>query len=153
MSDTNQSFPTWPPSNPNGKAEKDGYSARFYPGFVRRLAVRGPDGTETELYNQHDKPFFLPPGHQKPWATSTLELVRPDGRRLVLHIEDPDQQIDRIEVHLKGKDHGGVAVPLMEMDGLAPSGDSPPPPPPPGEVLICEDGVVLCPPMCPEGPG
>lgn len=150
MSDTNQSFPNWPPSNPNGKAEKGGYSARFYPGFVRRLAVRSPDGTETELYRQSET-FFLPPGTNRPWPTSAVEFVRPDGRRLVLQIEDPDQQIDRIEVHLKG--NGASVVPIGETDGLTPSGEDPPPPPPPGEVLICEDGVVLCPPMCPEGPG
>jgi hypothetical protein len=147
MSDTNQTFSN-PPSNPNAMVQKDGYSARFYPGFVRRLAVRSPEGTETELYRQSGT-FFLPPGFDKPWATSTLEFVRPDGRRLVLQIEDPDQQIDRIEVHLKGKD--GTPAPVMgEPDAMAPA-DEEPPPPPPGEVLICEDGAVLCPPWCPEG--
>ena len=147
MSDTSQSFPNWPPSNPNGKAEKNGYSARFYPGFVRRLIVRAPDGTETELYKQAET-FFLPPGTNKPWPISGLEFVRPDGRRLVLQIEDPDQQIDRIEIHLKGS--GATPPPLVgETDGLAAEDPGSPPPPPPGEVLVCEDGAVLCPPWCP----
>jgi hypothetical protein len=138
MSDTSQSFPNWPPSNPNGKAEKDGYSARFYPGFVRRLAVRAPDGTETELYKQSET-FFLPPGTRKPWPISGLEFVRPDGRRLVLQVEDPDQQIDRIEIHLKGSG-GATPAPIGDAELLAPAGETPagedPPPAPPGEVLI-----------------
>lgn len=149
MSGTNPTFPNRPPSNPNQRVEQNGYSARFYPGFVRRLALRAPDGTETELYRQSET-FFLPPGADKPWPTSALEFVRPDGRRLVVQIEDPDQQIDRIEIHLKGS--GATPAPLgAEMDALSSMDDGPPPPPPPGEVLVCEDGVVLCPPWCPQG--
>jgi hypothetical protein len=153
MSDPIQAFSNHPPSNPNGRAEKDGFKASFYPGFVRRLAVRGADGAETELYRQSET-FYLPPGFDKPWSSSTLEFTRPDGRRIVLQLEDPDQQIDRIEIHFKGNGTAGF-VPIGGYSGdLSPSGD-PPPPPPPGEVLICEDGVVLCPPICPEpeGPG
>lgn len=132
MNDTESSVPVHPPSDPNKSVEKDGYRARFYPGFVRRLAVLGPDG-DVELYDQGGEPFILPPGYTQPWPSSTLEFVRPDGRRVLLQIDDPDRQIDRIEVHLKS-DPGAAAG----------SGDL---------VLICEDGPTLCPPTCPEPPG
>lgn len=132
MSDTESPVPTHPPSNPDKSVEKDGYRAQFYPGFVRRLAVRGPDG-DVELYDQGGEPFILPPGDTDPWPSSTLEFVRPDGRRVLLQIDDPDRQIGRIEVYLKG-------------DGAMTDGS--------GELLlICEDGPILCPPTCPEPPG
>lgn len=146
MSDPNQAFPTRPPSNPNGRAEKDGFKASFYPGFVRRLAVRSPDGTETELYRQSET-FFLPPGQNKPWATSTVEFTRPDGRRIVMQMDDPDQLVDRIEIHFKAN-ASARAVPLGEAGDALFGGD--PPSTEAGVVLVMEDGVVLCPPLCPE---
>jgi hypothetical protein len=146
MSDPNQAFPTWPPSNPNGRAEKNGFRASFYPGFVRRLAVRSPDGTETELYRQSET-FFLPPGQNKPWATSTVEFTQPDGRRIVLQMDDPDQLVDRIEIHFKAGGSAG-AVPIATPGDALFKGE--PPAAEGGVVLVLEDGVVLCPPLCPE---
>jgi hypothetical protein len=161
MSGTDESISNYPPSNPNKSVDKDGYRASFYPGFVSRLAVKdAATGTETELYEQTEI-FYLPPGSDnKPWPTSTLQFARPDGRRIVLQIEDPHQQIGRIEIHLKGA--GNTArkdlvqrlwgpVQALTSEGLAPAeGEAPVEP---GEdpelILICEDGPVLCPPWCP----
>ncbi|HEX6037339.1 hypothetical protein [Longimicrobium sp.] len=155
MSDPNPTISNCKPSPPSERVEKDGYSARFYPGFVRRLAVRDDAGVETELYQQTSV-YCLPPGTDKPWPTSTLEFSRPDGRRIALLIEDPHQQIDRIEVRLKAAGAPLVRAEVMEQvmgsGGAALEGSDPPPPSDEGEgavVLICEDGPVLCPPMCP----
>lgn len=153
MSDTNESLPC-PPSNPNKTVDKDGYRASFYPGFVSRLAVRDAAGLETDLYRQ-ETAFCLPPGYKKPWPNSTLEFSRPDGRRIVLQIEDSHQQIGRIEIHLKDAGVPAVRPGLVkrivgDADGLL--GGEPPPPEEPDEpdiVLIVEDGPVLCPPWCP----
>jgi hypothetical protein len=152
MSDTNEPIPTCPPSNPNKIVDKDGYRASFYPGFVSRLLVRDPaTSLDTELYQQTEV-FCLPPGYRKPWPTSTLEFSRPDGRRIVLQIEDPHQQIGRIEVHLKNTDAAPVRRDLVKrvmQEGDALLGTEPAPPEEPELILICEDGPVLCPPICP----
>jgi hypothetical protein len=148
MSDTNEPIHC-PPSNPNKTVDKDGYRASFYPGFVSRLAVRDAAGQVTELYRQ-DTVFCLPPGYKKPWPSSTLEFSRPDGRRVVLQIEDSHQQIGRIEIHLKdtpGVEPGLVERIVKDPDRLV--GGDPPPPHESDIVLIVEDGPVLCPPICP----
>jgi len=146
MSDISETIPNLPPSNPNKTVDVDGYRASFYPGLVKRLAVRTTKG-EVDLYRQNEKePFVLPPGRTKPWPASTLEFVRPDGRRLLLQFDDPHRQIDRVEVHLKapstGREDGGVVA------------YSDPLPRPPGDdgkiVLVLEDQAVLCPPVCPD---
>ena len=152
MSDTQTTFPTHPPSNPNKTVEKDGYRASFYPGFVRRLAVLR-DGIETELYNQHET-FYLPPGVDKPWPCSTLEFSDLDGRRIVLQIDDPGQRIGRIEVHLKTPEEAKARPALArrlegDADGLL-GGEVPCEVEGEGRVvLILEDAPVLCPPICP----
>lgn len=153
MSDPNPTIYECKPSPPTKRVEKDGYGANFYPGFVRRLAVRDAKGQETELYRQPEgDPFCLPPGMDQPWPSSTLEFSRPDGRRLALLIEDPHRQIDRILVFLKAadapparRDDAGDALQAAAREG----GDPPPLPEGDDLVLICEDGPVLCPPMCP----
>lgn len=147
MSSTNETIPTHPPSNPNKTVDVAGYRANFYPGFVRRLAVQDPSGGVTELFRQTET-FFLPPGYKKPWASSTLEFSRPDGRRLVLQVEDPHQQVERIVVYLKGTGTATV-VPLGEEGAAQLSTTYPPPADEDGEILICDDGPVLCPPICP----
>lgn len=159
MSDTNETIPTRPPSNPNKTVDKDGYRASFYPGFVRKMSVWPDGGSQQVLYEQPregpDSHFFLPPGFTRPWASSTVEFSRPDGHRIVLQVEDPHQQIDRIEVYLKSDAPGarqleaGVSA-TAKLPRLV--GEDPPPPTPPsgGIVLVLEDGPVLCPPMCPE---
>jgi hypothetical protein len=152
MSDTNASFPIHEPSNPNVRVEKDGYKAAFYGGFVSRLAVRTAE-TETELYNQ-DRIFYLPPGREKPWPCSTLAFVGPDGRRFELQIDDPDQQIGKIEIHLKDSGNTGPRRELVQrLLGTVKGYEDADPPPAEEEggrlVVILEDAPVLCPPACP----
>lgn len=156
MSDTNEPIPC-PPSNPNKTVDKDGYRASFYPGFVSRLAVRDAAGLETELFRQTEI-FCLPPGYKRPWPNSTLEFARPDGRRIVLQIDDAHQQIGRIEIHLKdsaGAQPGLVKRMVKDADSLLGTtssllgGEPRPEPEEPDIVLIVEDGPVLCPPWCP----
>ena len=111
--------------------------------------MRDAAGQVTELYRQ-DTTFCLPPGFKKPWPSSTLEFSRPDGRRVVLQIEDSHQQIGRIEIHLKdtpGVEPGLVQRIVEDPDRLL--GGDPPPPQESDIVLIVEDGPVLCPPICP----
>ena len=149
MSDTEKSFSTPEPSKPDVHVEKDGYSASFYGGFVRQLTVR-KGTTETVLYRQEGI-FYLPPGWDKPWPSSTLHFTRPDGARISLQIENPGEQIGRIEIHLKDKSTPPLAA--VRESGMSTLGEDPPPPEDGDDtVLIVEDGPVLCPPMCPQGP-
>lgn len=157
MSGTYEPIPDCPPSNPNKHVEKDGYRASFYPGFVSRLAVEDPaGGVVTELYRQ-ETVFCLPPGKDKPWPSSTLEFVRPDGRRIALQIDDPDQQIGRIEVHLKSSAavNPELLTRVARASGITlPDGDDmlqgyEDPPRETDLKLVMEDGPVLCPPICP----
>lgn len=150
MSDTHTTFPMHEPSNPTLIVEKDGYRASFYPGFVRRLAVR-KDGVETDLYRQNEKePFYLPPGYDKPWPSSVLEFSASSGeRRILLQIDDPGQQIGRIEVQFKGTGDGRPDG-LLPRAGAAAGALVDNPPCAEGEfVLVIEDAPVLCPPACP----
>ncbi|HYW10570.1 MAG TPA: hypothetical protein VE871_01405 [Longimicrobium sp.] len=141
------------PSNPTKVVEKDGYRASFYPGFVRRLAVLR-DGVELELYNQDPtEPFFLPPGYDKPWPSSVLEFSAPSPeRRILLQIDDPGQQIGRIEIRFK-KPEAAPSGSLLSAVGDAVDsllGDPPCAGEGEGEFrLIIEDAPVLCPPICP----
>lgn len=153
MSDTKTTFPMNEPSNPTMIVEKDGYRASFYPGFVRRLAVLR-DGVELELYSQDPtEPFFLPPGYDKPWPSSVLEFSAPSPeRRILLQIDDPGQQIGRIEIQFKKPEAAPSRSLLSSADGDT---TDPPPEEPPctgeGEDfrLVIEDAPVLCPPVCP----
>lgn len=108
-----------------------GYSACFYPGFVRRLAVRQPGGAEVVLYEQSGR-FYLPAGAATPWPCSEVEFTRPDRRKIRLQIDDPHTQIARIEVVFKA-DGGGT-------DGGAEEGE--------GESLVIWESPVTCPPNC-----
>lgn len=156
MSDTGTTNYTHPPSDPTECRDNGGYRACFYPGFVRRLAVRAPDGTEKLIYEQ-EKSFVLPPGYDKPWPSSTLEYSDPSGRRLMLQIYDPGHEVDRIEVHFKSPEAvarrqsqlsasvgviGGVAASASLTAAEGEDGG--------GDVLVCENVAVLCPPICPE---
>lgn len=172
MSDTNEPIPTHPPSNPNVRVKVGDYEAALYPGFVRKLTVWNDKLEPTVLYEQGkddvDPVFYLPPGYTRPWSTNTLEFVRPGPRRILVQVEDADQQIDRIVVYLKGDtavagadaarvtDAGAEArvetSTTIRLPQLSGEGEDPPPPPPPppgGVVLVVEDGPVLCPPACP----
>lgn len=113
-----------PPSEPRECRSAAGYEFCFYPGFVRRLSLV-EDDIETVVYEQ-ERVFVLPPGQALPWPTSTLE-VRGNDRDLSMHLHDPKQEIDRVEIVLKPRGHGR-----------------------PPERLIIQDGPVLCPPLCPE---
>jgi hypothetical protein len=117
--------PLLPPSPPRECVNVGGYEVCFYPGFVRRLVLVNPDGTETPGYEQKS-PFVLPPGQVKPWPSSTIE-VQGNGASIMVQVNDPDQQIDRMEISLKARDGSGK-----------------------GARLVVEDVAVLCPPLCPE---
>lgn len=179
MSDTNEPIPTHPPSPPNVRVKVGDYEAALYPGFVRKITVWNDKLEPTVLYEQGkndvDPVFYLPPGYTKPWSTNTLEFVRPGPRRIVVQVEDAHQQIDRIEVYLKGdaaatragatadaarviqagadaQVETSATIRLPRPPRLIDGGEDPPPPPPPppgGVVLVVEDGPVLCPPACP----
>lgn len=120
--------PALPPSDPDARASAHGYEATFYPGFVRRMVLVAPDGAETVMYEQQGS-FVLPPGQDKPWPTSTFRL-RGNGRNLRLQLDDPGQQVERVEIVLKPRRGGGGS-----------------------ERLVLYDGPVFCPPVCPQGPG
>lgn len=117
--------PHLPPSPPLEHVNVDGYEVSFYPGFVRRLTLVSPDGGERTAYEQKS-PFVLPPGQNKPWPSSTLE-VRGHGTHVMVQVHDAGQDIDRIEISLKGREGRG-----------------------PGPKLVVQDGPVLCPPLCEE---
>lgn len=141
-----------PPSNPTECRENGGYRACFYPGFVRRLAVRAPDGTETLIYEQKGS-FVLPPGQDQPWPCSTLDYSDPRGRKMMLQIYDPGHEIDRIEVHFKSPQ--ALEKPLAQAAGTITADVSLLGRPVAGEedgggdVVILENVAVLCPPICP----
>ncbi|HEX8391897.1 MAG TPA: hypothetical protein VF665_05995 [Longimicrobium sp.] len=120
-----------PPSPSRKRKEKDGYVADFYPGFVRRLAVRRA-GQEVVVYEQApDDPFILPAGSDKPWDTSEIVVQGgPSARDVRLVVHDPHQEIDSIVIRLRGRS-----------PRLAGGGED--------EEIEVLDGTVLCPPMCP----
>jgi hypothetical protein len=127
MSDYVQIFP---PSPSRVFRDVDGYYAAFYPGFVRRLAVR--TGTsETVVYEQKES-FILPAGQTEAWPCSELEFSGgPGGRDIRLQVSDPLHQIARIEVVFK------------DADPSRSTGDE--------ETLVIDETPLLCPPICPEG--
>ena len=125
MSDTGGTNYTQLPPSPDRECRSAaGYDVCFYPGFVRKLTLVEGD-VRTPVYEQKE-PFVLPPGQLAPWPSSTLEL-RGNGREIVLQLNDPGQQIERVEIVLKPRGEGR----------------SP-------ERLVIQDGPVLCPPFCPE---
>lgn len=126
--------PNLPPSPGRAHAKGGGYEISFYPGFVSRLRVIGQDGSNTLLYEQKT-PYILPTGQTKPWPSSTLEIAGPGGR-VMLQLDDPDQQVDRVVVVMKRRTEGGVQA---HQDGEED-----------GDQVEAENGSVLCPPICPE---
>lgn len=130
MSDTGSTVLQSEPSPSRECREAEGYRACFYPGFVRRLAVRR--GTEEiVLYDQAGKPFVLPAGEELPWPSSGLEFTDPSGREIRLQVDDRHQRIARIEVVFKQD---------AARDGSIEDGD--------GETLVISDTPVVCPPDC-----
>jgi hypothetical protein len=91
------------PSNPHKVVKKPvggrEFTAGFYPGFARVIRVDG----ET-LYDQKTDgpdPFVLPPGTDRPWPMSSLELRNGSGRRVTITIDDPDHVVGHLEVFLR----------------------------------------------------
>jgi hypothetical protein len=75
------------------------FTAAFYPGFAREIAVNG----ET-LYDQKTDgplPFVLPSGADKPWSSSTVQLTSGKGYVVMLQIDDPEHVVDHIEIVLR----------------------------------------------------
>lgn len=117
----------------------DGHPVRsaFYGGFVSRLVYRR-NGREHELFNQQaqgPRPFVLPEDQDEPDPSSLFEFWGPGNRRVSFEINDPDRQIDRIEVKLKrpgaAADAGGVHA--MQDDD---------------DTIIIYETPVICPPTC-----
>lgn len=156
MSNTGTSNYDHPPSNPTECRDEGGYKACFYPGFVRRLALRAADGTEKLIYEQQGS-FVLPPGYDQPWPSSTLEYSDPTGRRMLLQVYDPGHEIDRIEIRFKSPQ--ALARRQAQLSGsvagestgagaevsLGAEGEEEP-----SDVLVVENVAILCPPICPD---
>lgn len=116
----------------------------FYGGFVSRVLRQSDGSLEPEvLYDQRkdgDFPFVLPAGEKRPWTSNFFEFQGgPEERNFSLHINDPQQQIERIEVVLKPRvldsDTGVVA---MQGGG--------------NDRIIIEDNSICCPPHCDVSP-
>lgn len=106
----------------------DGFRTAFYPGFARKITVRAATG-ETLLYEQNT-PFVLPAGETRPWPSSLLEFSGgPAGREIRFQLEDPRQQVARIEIVFKAQEGSEAGAE--------------------GETLVVDDTPTLCPPTCP----
>jgi hypothetical protein len=107
-------------------------SAGFYPGFARSIAVDGEIVYEQKANGPF--PFNLPEG-QGPWKSSPLILSSDKGYRVVLHLDDPHQAIDHVEIVLRPPkpetDGGGVTAYQDEAD-----------------TWTIDNTVIYCPPFC-----
>lgn len=127
MSTSDSFVQTNPPSPSREVREVDGFRAAFYPGFARKITVRSATA-ETLLYEQNT-PFVLPAGETRPWPSSLLEFSGgPAARDIRFQLEDPRQQVARIEIVFKAQDGAENAK---------------------GETLVVDDTPTLCPPTCP----
>lgn len=118
----------------NKSVGKHEFTAAFYPGFASSITVNGES-----LYNQKADgpyPFVLPSGSEKPMSTSAVDLSSTAGYRVVIHLDDPNHVVDRIEVVLRDPANGGVTA--MSADSGASGSDT---------VTIVNTPVV-CPPFC-----
>jgi hypothetical protein len=122
------------PSPPHKVVSKEigGYevSAGFYPGFVRAITVDG-----VSLYDQKSDgpmPFVLPEG-EGPWTSSALSLSSSKGYRVVLHLDDPNQAIDKLDLVLRPPRTEGGGV-VAHQEG--------------GDEWTIYNTTVLCPPYC-----
>jgi hypothetical protein len=114
------------------------YHMCFYGGFVSQVQSVSDSGTKT-LYDQKEAgnvPFVLPGGASKPWPSSVFEFSGgPGARRFTLQIEDPQREIERIEVVLKPTTKGSDrAVVAMQSDA---------------ETIVIRENPICCPPDCP----
>ncbi|HEX5725720.1 MAG TPA: hypothetical protein VFX98_09670 [Longimicrobiaceae bacterium] len=132
--------PGLPASNPTQVVAQQGYTATFYPGFVRTLSVT-PAGSEPVVLYDQSGSFVLPVGALEPYTSSVVEFAGgPQQRRLVLRVDDPRREVAAIAVYLK---------PPGWRDN--PPAEPPDPPVPAGageEVLLIRDTPFLCPPIC-----
>lgn len=131
MGDTNTTIvQQWPPSPSRECRTVDGWTACFYPGFVRRLSV-AENGVERTVVYEQEGAFFLPAGADLPWTTSQVEVSGgPNDRKVALMVDDPQREIESIVIRFK---------PRADEDGEGTE-----------EVRII-DTPILCPPICPEG--
>jgi hypothetical protein len=107
------------------------YTAGFYPGFARSIAVGG-----VSLYDQTEAgpfPFNLPDG-EGPLPSSPLNISSSKGYCLTLWLDDSEHAIDSLEVVVRdpGKSNGG-GVQGYE-DG--------------NDVWTFNNTPTLCPPFC-----
>ncbi|HET7232084.1 MAG TPA: hypothetical protein VFJ16_18905 [Longimicrobium sp.] len=125
------------PSNPHGTARgKSGdheYHLSFYPGFASGISVNG-----TDIYRQgKDDRFVLPAGTERPWSSHAVEIKSPTkGYTVVLHVDDPDHVVDRIEMRLR--DPGTQASAGGGVFAAQQTGDT----------VVIDNSAMTCPPNC-----
>jgi hypothetical protein len=121
-----------PPSDPNGKAQGkvDGcdYQVAFYPGFASAISVNG-----TPLYKQSGS-FVLPSGTTRPWSSHAVEISCPThGYTLVVHLDDPQHVVDRIELVLRDPNTGNGGGVTAQQSGTK---------------VTVDNAAATCPPVC-----
>jgi hypothetical protein len=128
-----------PPSPSRKEVTEGGYTAAFYPGFVRGVVVERA-GQSTTLYTQPSgEPFVLPAGALLPWASSEFTFSGgPNARNFSLVINDPLYEIASIEIRLKPK---GTLVGVGPQEDL--TGEN--------ETVTIQEATVTCPPVCDPG--
>lgn len=109
------------------------FTAAFYPGFARVIAVNG----ET-LYDQQadgPNPFVLPSGSDKPWSSSAVQLTSGKGYVVMLQIDDPEHVVDHIEIVLRDPKarHSDKRVVAFQAGG---------------DRVTINNTPVICPPYC-----
>jgi hypothetical protein len=129
------------PSPPHRVVRKDvdghEFTAAFYPGFARSIRVN-----DVSVYDQKTDgpdPFVLPPGADRPFCSSAVQLASSKGYNVTLTIDDPEHAVDHIEVVLRTPAAGG--------DGSAGGGVRAFATNPPDRVVI-DNTPVICPPFC-----
>jgi len=113
------------------------FTAAFYPGFARSIRVN-----DESVYDQTvdgPDPFVLPPGSDKPFSSSAVQLASSKGYNVTLTIDDPEHAVDHIEVILR--------TPTVRDDAQAAGGVTAFSTSPPDRVTI-DNTPVICPPFC-----
>ncbi len=109
------------------------FTAGFYPGFARSILVNGEEVYDQQKHGPY--PFVLPHGEDKPLGSCAIELSSTKGYSFVLHVEDPDHVVDKIEITLKPKAGGGV---MAFTDDTSEGPDT----------ITVNNTALLCPPNC-----
>lgn len=109
------------------------FTAGFYPGFAREIRVNGE-----VVYDQKTDgpdPFVLPPGSEKPWSTSSLDLTSTTGRRVSITIDDPDHVVAHLEIFLRDQPVESPGGGVQAHQGG-------------GDNVTVDNHPTICPPFC-----